>query len=140
MAYLLWPLSFIYKAFSCFNESAKKPEKVDKIVICVGNITLGGSGKTPVVLALGKILREMGAEFVYLSRGYLGKKDQFGFVDKVRSFSYEVGDEPLILADDAPTFVAKDRLQGAKEIARIRKVKAIVLDDGMQNNSLKKIR
>jgi len=134
----LLPLSFVYQAFAQYVEKLQKPEIVSMPVICVGNITLGGSGKTPVALAIGKILQELDVEFSFLSRGYFGKKNQFGFVDKNRSISFDVGDEPLILADLAPTFVAKDRVLGAKEIAKNRKFQAIVLDDGMQNNSIKK--
>ena len=80
----------------------------------------------------------MNVEFAYLSRGYLGNKNRFGYVDKLKSTSLDVGDEPLILAEIAPTFVAKDRLLGAKEIMRNKKIQMIVLDDGMQNDSLKK--
>lgn len=138
IAYSLLPLSFIYKAAATLIHLSRESEKISKPVICVGNITLGGSGKTPVALAIGKILQEMNIDFTYLSRGYLGKKNQFGYVDKMRSMSFDVGDEPLILAEKALTFVAKDRLRGAKEIARNHKTQVIVLDDGLQNDSLQK--
>lgn len=138
ISHSLLPLSFIYQALARFIEKSQNAQKVNLPVICVGNLTLGGSGKTPVALAIGKILQEMNVEFAFLSRGYFSKKNQFGFVDKNRSMSFDVGDEPLILADLAPTFVAKDRVAGAKEIAENSKFKAIILDDGMQNNSLKK--
>lgn len=134
----LLPLSLIYRAVKAIIDLTQESAKVSKPIICVGNLTVGGSGKTPVALALGKILQEMSVEFAYLSRGYLGKKNQFGYVDKARSMSCDVGDEPLILAEVAPTFVAKDRLQGAREIIKNRKIQAIIIDDGMQNNSLQK--
>lgn len=138
ISYSLLPLSFVYQAIAVLIHVTRQSQKIAKPVICVGNLTLGGSGKTPVALAIGKLLQEMKIDFAYLSRGYLGKKNQFGYVDKVRSMSFDVGDEPLILAEVAPTFVAKDRLRGAKEIAKNRQIKMIVLDDGMQNDSLKK--
>lgn len=106
-------------------------------MICIGNLTMGGSGKTPVALALGKILREMNIEFAYLTRGYGSKGNKFGFVEK-NSRVAEVGDEPLLLAEMAPTFIAKDRLKGAQEITKMPKIKAILMDDGMQNHSLQK--
>lgn len=138
ISYSLLPLSLIYKAAKRVIDLTQQTTKVSKPIICVGNLTVGGSGKTPVALALGKILQEMSVEFAYLSRGYLGKKNQFGYVDKVKSMSCDVGDEPLILAEVAPTFVAKDRLQGARQIIKNRKIQAIILDDGMQNNLLQK--
>ena len=138
ISYSLLPLSFVYKALSILISYARTSQQVSKPVVCIGNITLGGSGKTPVALAIGKILQEMNVEFSYLSRGYLGKKNQFGYVDKNRSMSCDVGDEALILAELAPTFVAKNRICGAKEVVRNRKIQMIVLDDGMQNGSLKK--
>ncbi len=138
IAKALTPLSLVYQVMAWFDDARQEPQKVSKAVICIGNITMGGSGKTPVALAIGKLLQEMHVEFAYLSRGYLSKKNQFGFVDKEKSMSCDVGDEPLILADVAPTFVAKDRLQGARAIEKNRHLQVIVLDDGMQNNSLKK--
>lgn len=138
ISYSLLPLSFVYKVVAVLIAHMRKSEKVSKSVVCIGNITLGGSGKTPVALAIGKILHEIGIEFAYLSRGYSGKRTQYGYVDKSRSMSRDVGDEPLILAEVAPTFIAKDRVRGAKEIARNNKIQMIVLDDGMQNNALEK--
>ncbi len=138
ISYSLLPLSLVYQAVALFIAMMRESEKVAKPIVCIGNLTFGGSGKTPVALAIGKILQEMNIEFSYLSRGYLGKEGQFGYVDKVKSMSRDVGDEPLILAEVAPTFIAKNRLFGAKEIAKNRKIQMIVLDDGMQNNSLKK--
>jgi len=138
ISYSLLPLSLVYQVVALLIRVTRKSQKVGKPVICIGNLTLGGSGKTPVALAIGKILQEMKIDFAYLSRGYLGKKNRFGYVDNLRSTSYDVGDEPLILAEKAPTFVSKNRLLGAKEIAKNRQTKVIVLDDGMQNDSLQK--
>lgn len=138
ISYSLLPLSLIYKAATASINFFQDTAKASRPIICVGNLIFGGSGKTPVALAIGKILQEINIEFAYLSCGYLGKKNQFGYVDKIKSMSRDVGDEPLILAEVAPTFVAKDRLRGAAEIVKNRKIQAIVLDDGMQNNSLQK--
>lgn len=138
IAYFLLPFSFIYEAFANFFDLFCQERKVNKKVICIGNITLGGSGKTPIAIAIGKILQELDINFSYLSRGYLGKKNYFGYVEKNVSTSFDVGDEALILADIAPTFISKNKFLGAKEIARNNKIQAIILDDGMQNNLLKK--
>lgn len=137
VAYALLPFSFIYFcAFSLVNFFTKTV-KISKPVICVGNLIAGGSGKTPTAIALGKILNEMKAEFAYLSRGYMNDGSEFLLLRKHDNNKAEqVGDEPMLLIETAPTFVAKNRLFGARQIDKISECKMIVLDDGMQNNSL----
>jgi tetraacyldisaccharide 4'-kinase len=133
----LLPLSFVYfLSFSLIKFFTEK-KKISKPVICVGNLIAGGSGKTPTAIALGKILHEMNVEFAFLSRGYMGDGSKFLLLKKDHENKAEqVGDEPLLLLETAPTFVAKNRFFAAKEIERINKFSAIVLDDGMQSNSL----
>ena len=118
IAILLWPLSLIYQMFSWFGGFCRKQNKIAKKVICIGNITVGGSGKTPVALMIGTLLQEIGVEFAYLSRGHRGKIREVRQVDIKDCQASEVGDEPLILAELAPTFVAKDRFVGAKIIEK----------------------
>lgn len=138
ISFLLLPFSLIYAFFSGLKNLLQVSHKISKPTICIGNITVGGSGKTPVALAIGKILHELDIDFVYLSRGYKAKKVKFGFVDLQNSKAEEVGDEPLLLEEVAPTFVAKNRVEGAKKIDHMSHVEAVIIDDGMQNNSLKK--
>lgn len=114
-----------------------KTQKISKPVICVGNLIAGGSGKTPTAIAVGKILHEIGINFAFLSRGYMRDGSTFLMLDKADYSKAEiVGDEPLLLLETAPTFVSTDRLFGAKQIEKMNKFSAILLDDGMQNNSL----
>jgi len=134
----LLPLALVYSCVSSLVNFARKSDKISKPVICVGNLTVGGSGKTPVAVAIGKILHELSVDFAYLSRGYGAKKTKFGFIKKNLENAAEVGEEPFILLEVAPTFIAKDRLSGAKEIDKMNEFRAIIIDDGMQNNSLKK--
>lgn len=135
----LLPISLIYFIGFSIIYFFTKPHKISKPVICVGNLIAGGSGKTPTAIALGEILHEMKVDFAYLSRGYMGDGSKFLKLKKDdKSKAKQVGDEPLLLIDTAPTFVAKERLYGAKQICNIKKVQAVVLDDGMQNNSLHK--
>lgn len=122
-----------------------KPYKISKPVICIGNFIAGGSGKTPVAIAVGKLLQKLVAQnnnsdfkFSYLSSGYKGGGEKFQRVVQEKHSAKKVGDEPLILSEVATTFVAKKRLFGAQEIDKIKEIKAIILDDGMQNNSLRK--
>jgi tetraacyldisaccharide 4'-kinase len=114
-----------------------KAQKISKPVICVGNLIAGGSGKTPTAIAVGKILHEIGINFAFLSRGYMRDGSTFLMLDKADYSKAEmVGDEPLLLLETAPTFVSTDRLFGARQIEKMNKFSAILLDDGMQNNLL----
>jgi tetraacyldisaccharide 4'-kinase len=138
ISYLLLPLSFIYFCVFYLMYFFGKKAKISKPVICVGNLIAGGSGKTPTAIALGKILQEMNLDFAYLSRGFMRDGSKFLMLRKGDNNKAEqVGDEPLLLIETAPTFVSQDRLFGARQIESMKRFDLIVLDDGMQNNSIK---
>jgi tetraacyldisaccharide 4'-kinase len=133
----LLPFSFLYFCGFCLVKFFTKTYKISKPVICVGNLIAGGSGKTPTAIAIGKILNEMSADFAFLSRGYMSDGSSFLLLKNDDSNkAAQVGDEPILLTETAPTFVAKNRLFGAKQIEQMSKFKMLVLDDGMQNDSL----
>ena len=133
----LLPLSFIYFLGFFLKDLFTKTHKISKPVICVGNLIAGGSGKTPTAIAIGEILHEMGVSFAFLSRGYMADESKFLMLrSEDNNKAQQVGDEPLLLVETATTFVSKDRLFGAKQIEAMNGYSAIVLDDGMQNNSL----
>ena len=139
LSFLLWPFSLLYFFGHFINCLRKNPVKIDKPLICIGNLVAGGAGKTPVAIAIGKILVEdLKIDFAYLSLGYKGEIKDFVLVDKNKYESKDVGDEPLLLSEIAQTFVSKDRVFGAKEIAKISAKKLIIMDDGLQNPSLEK--
>jgi tetraacyldisaccharide 4'-kinase len=135
-AALLAPFAAAYGVFTAWR--LRRPGRQIGIpVICVGNLTVGGAGKTPTALAFARILIEAGQRPFFLSRGYGGRLGGSLRVDPLRHNAVEVGDEPLLLARIAPTIVARDRVAGA-EMARAQGASIIVMDDGFQNPSLAK--
>lgn len=130
---LLTPISWIWAAVTARRIARARPTDPGVPVICVGNLTVGGTGKTPVVREL--LRRLPGAQG--LSRGYGGSETGPLRVDPTRHTAAQVGDEPLMLAADAPIWIARDRAAGARAAAA-HGARAIVLDDGHQNPSLAK--
>ncbi len=106
-------------------------------VVCIGNLTAGGSGKTPVAIAVAKVLAAMGERPMFLSRGYGGSVTGPYRVHQDQDTAIYVGDEPLLLARQAPTVVCADRVAGA-ETAIADGASILVMDDGFQNPSLQK--
>ncbi|SDS92550.1 tetraacyldisaccharide 4'-kinase [Bradyrhizobium canariense] len=106
-------------------------------VLCVGNYHAGGAGKTPTVLALTKLLRDLGERPVVLSRGYGGRLQGPVKVDPERHVAGDVGDEPLMLAMTVPVVVARDRVGGIA-LARSQGASVILMDDGFQNPAVAK--
>ena len=106
-------------------------------VLCVGNYHVGGAGKTPTVLALTKMLRDLGETPVVLSRGYGGRLRGPIKVDPERHAAADVGDEPLMLARTVPVVVARDRISGVA-LARSQGANVILMDDGFQNPAIAK--
>jgi tetraacyldisaccharide 4'-kinase len=135
-ASLLSPLALLYGSIA--TARLRRPGQHAGIpVICIGNPTHGGTGKTPTALAVGLLLAVDGGRPFFLSRGYGGRFAGPVQVDPGRHTAAEVGDEPLLLARAAPTIVAHDRVAGAA-LARTAGATAIVMDDGFQNPSLAK--
>jgi tetraacyldisaccharide 4'-kinase len=106
-------------------------------VICLGNLTIGGAGKTPAALEVGRLLLAAHERPYFLTRGYGGRLPGPVRVDPARHAAAAVGDEPLLLARLAPTIVSRNRVAGA-EAARRDGATVIVMDDGFQNPSLSK--
>ena len=135
-AKLLAPAAAIYGAVAA-RRLKRSGQRVDVPVICIGNPTLGGAGKTPLALAVAGMLAQVGEHPVFLSRGYGGRLAGPVRVDLDRHHSTDVGDEPLLLARAAPAIVARDRVGGARTGISIG-ASVIVMDDGFQNPSLEK--
>jgi tetraacyldisaccharide 4'-kinase len=106
-------------------------------VICLGNLTIGGAGKTPAALAVAQFLHAAHERPFFLSRGYGGRLAGPVRVNPALHRAADVGDEPILLARLAPTVVARNRVAGAA-FARSAGASVIVMDDGFQNPSLAK--
>jgi tetraacyldisaccharide 4'-kinase len=115
------------------------PHRARFPVICVGNFTAGGTGKTPLTIYLCEQLKAAGHEPVALTRGYGGRLTGPYWVNGGTDRARDVGDEALLLAAVAPTLLARNRRLGAEAIARgPHPVTVIVMDDGLQNPTLAK--
>ncbi len=135
-AALLSPLGLCYAAGGRLREALALPWKAPVPVICCGNLTVGGSGKTPTALAIARAVAARGLDPVFLTRGYGGRLSGPVTVDRSRHSAADVGDEPLLLAAQAPTIVARDRKAGARA-AVAKGAGAIVMDDGLTNPGLR---
>jgi tetraacyldisaccharide 4'-kinase len=136
-ARLLAPLAGLYAFGQNLRRGWTTPRKVNVPVICVGNLVAGGAGKTPVALAVGGRLAALGHAVHFLSRGYGGRARGPVRVDPARHSAEDVGDEPLLLARRAPTWVARDRVAAAAA-AVAGGASVVVMDDGHQNPTLEK--
>lgn len=134
-AYLLSPLSFFYSLITGLRQLLSSPFKSRLPVICVGNFTMGGAGKTPLTLSIYQQLIELELTPCILSRGYGGKALGPLLVDKKKSSPFDVGDEPYMMAQYAPVVIAKNRKLGAQHIEDLG-YDCIIMDDGFQNPSI----
>jgi tetraacyldisaccharide 4'-kinase len=139
---MLQPISRIVSALGERRWQHTAPYHASLPVICIGNFTVGGTGKTPLALHIAELLRERGERPVFLTRGYGGRIAGPHLVDGASNTSSDVGDEALLLARHHPTVVARERAAGAKFIdgiaARDGGPTVIIMDDGLQNPSLAK--
>lgn len=132
----LSPLGTLYAAAVRYKARHTTPYRVRVPVICVGNISSGGTGKTPIAIAVADAVIARGRNPFFLTRGYGGKLK--GPVVVTRSHkAADVGDEPLLLSRKAATVVARDRAAGA-DLAVERGADVIIMDDGHQNFTLEK--
>lgn len=134
---LLAPLSWLWAAATARKLARIQPGEPGAAVICVGNLTMGGTGKTPVVRAIIERLTAQGAAACGLSRGHGGRLAGPLMVDPAIHTAVQVGDEALMLAPDLPMWICRDRLAGARAAAQAG-AQIVVMDDGHQNPSVAK--
>lgn len=133
---LLSPLGWPYFAGTKLKMKLTQSFRTDVPVICVGNIMVGGVGKTPIVLEIVKHLQAKGQVPHILSRGYGGSLE-YKRVNTETDTAKEVGDEPLMMAKQAPVWIGKDRKKTAKLAIR-EGATVLIMDDGFQNKSIRK--
>lgn len=138
IASLLKPFSWLYGAVAWLVRHISPTAKVAAPVICIGNCVVGGSGKTPVVADFAKRFAARGINVNIVSRGYGGVLFGPVRVDAATQQAYDVGDEPLMLSKIVPVWVAKNRVAGAVAAILYNDAKLLLLDDGLQNYSLRK--
>ncbi len=134
---LLAPAGLVWNAVTRARWAFAKPYRSSLPVICIGNFTAGGAGKTPAALAVAHILGKAGERPIFLTRGYGGCIHGPHLVNPSHDTPHLVGDEPLLLAREAPTIVAADRAEGAR-LAERQDASVIIMDDGFQNPGLAK--
>ncbi len=134
---MLTPLAALYRYGVKRKLRNAQPAHVEIPVICVGNLTVGGVGKTPIVTAIRARLVADGRRAASLSRGYGGTLEGPLHVDPDKHSAKDVGDEPLMLAQSGESWIGADRPAAARAM-QAAGVQVIVMDDGHQNPSLAK--
>jgi tetraacyldisaccharide 4'-kinase len=136
------PLTGLYSAATAlrntlFDRGVLSSRRLEKPVVSVGNLSVGGSGKTPFVIALGELLKARGIRFDVLSRGY-GRKTRGVLVVEADGNSAEFGDEPLLIALrlGVPVIVGESRYAAGRVAEQKFQSQLHILDDGFQHRSL----
>jgi tetraacyldisaccharide 4'-kinase len=132
LAGLLTPVGAALDAAGRLRRAVVRPYRAPVPVICVGNLVVGGSGKTPVALSLASMLAGRGIAAAIVMRGYGGRLAGPVQVDPRRHDAEAVGDEPLLAASTTPCWIARDRAAGVRAAAADG-AQAVILDDGFQN-------
>lgn len=140
---VLYPLSVLYEFIARRNraayESGRKPvHRAGVPVIVIGNITAGGTGKTPLTLALAKFLQEQGRRPAIITRGYKGRSSQYPLLVTSGTSAADCGDEPKLLAmnTNVPVVVDPDRSRGVRFLESRFQPDVLLCDDGLQHHAL----
>ncbi len=133
---LLYPASILFRIISRIYILINKTENSPIPVICIGNLVVGGAGKTPVAMKIANILKESGYKPHFLTRGYAGTIKENVKVSK-NHLPQEVGDESMILSSEAPTWIGSNKVKSSF-LASKNNADCVIMDDGFQNPTIKK--
>jgi tetraacyldisaccharide 4'-kinase len=139
---ILWPVAKLFQLLALirkqFHSSKSQASNTSAPVIVVGNITVGGTGKTPLIIKLGKALQELGLKPGVISRGYLGQAPAYPFVVDQNSDVAEAGDEALLVvrALNCPMVIDPNRPRALEKINNDFQCDVVLSDDGMQHYAL----
>ena len=136
-ATFLLPLGHLYNILTYLREKFGSKQKYNCLTICVGNLNVGGTGKTPATIALASYFLEKGLKVHIVSRGYKGKFQGTFLVNPRKHKSNEVGDEPLLMSEFTSVWVSKKRKNGIAAAERAG-AQVVILDDGFQDPSFHK--
>lgn len=131
-AWSLWPLSKLYGLAARHRLQTAPRRKIDVPVLCIGNLTVGGTGKTPVAIAFAQRAKAMRLKPGFLSRGHGGSVSGAHLVNLHHDGARYVGDEPLLLAAHAPVAVSVNRAEGVKLLLG-EGCDFVIMDDGFQS-------
>ncbi len=135
MSLALGPVGALYGAVARYRMDRAKPKRLNVPVLCIGNLTVGGAGKTPTTIALANIAKSASRRPGIVSRGYGGIHVRPHLVNPNNDTATAVGDEPLLLARAAPTIVGQNRAAGGQQLVEMG-CDFILMDDGFQSRSL----
>lgn len=142
-SYLLLPLSYLYQLvillrLLAYRYHLKKTTHFSVPIVVVGNITVGGTGKTPLIIWLANYLRQQGYQPGIVSRGYGGKATYYPQLVMANSDPNQMGDEPVLLASKThcPVVVAPNRVAAVKQLLRDHHCNIVLSDDGLQHYAL----
>ena len=136
-AKFLYPLGYFYNLLTLLRGKLAKPQSYSCLTICIGNLNVGGTGKTPTTIALAQHFLKKGLQVHVVSRGYKGKFDGTFLVDPQKHKSDEVGDEPLLMSEFVSVWVSNKRKNGIAA-AENAGAQIVLLDDGFQDPSFHK--
>ena len=136
-AKFLYPLGYFYNLLTLLRGKLAKPQSYSCLTICIGNLNVGGTGKTPTTIALAQHFLKKGLQVHVVSRGYKGKFQGTFLVDPQKHKSDEVGDEPLLMSEFTSVWVSNKRKNGIAA-AENAGAQIVLLDDGFQDSSFHK--
>lgn len=136
-AKFLYPLGYFYNLLTLLRGKLAKPQSYSCLTICIGNLNVGGTGKTPTTIALAQHFLKKGLQVHVVSRGYKGKFQGTFLVDPQKHKSDEVGDEPLLMSEFTSVWISNKRKNGIAA-AENAGAQIVLLDDGFQDPSFHK--